>query len=146
MARTDLMSSEDYRILEHPADVGFEAFGASVEETFANAACALTSIRVDLECIEPREQLDVRATGRDLESLLFNWLGEVLYLEDAEGWLFAEFDIWKFTGIDLNAHARGERYDPARHALKSLVKAITYHQLEIKQTKGLWRAQVFVDI
>ncbi|MGH9469356.1 MAG: archease [Terriglobia bacterium] len=140
------MASEMFRILEHPADVGFEAYGASVAETFANAARALTSIRVDLEMIVLRESVTARAEGRDRESLLFNWLSEVLYLEDAEGWLFAKFEIEEMSDVAFHALARGEKYDPARHQLKSLVKAITYHQLAIEKTDCGWRAQVFVDI
>ena len=81
---------QPFRILEHTADIGFEAFGASREEVFANAARALFHIIVDLESVELRGALDLRVEGADLPSLLVNWLSELLYLQDAEGWLFAE--------------------------------------------------------
>ncbi len=42
-----------FRILEHPADVGFEAFGSTREETFANAARALIHLSVDLDAMIP---------------------------------------------------------------------------------------------
>jgi SHS2 domain-containing protein len=75
-----------------------------------------------------------------------NWLSELLYLQDAEGWLFREFELNSLSHNSLAAVARGERLDPARHQLKLLVKAITYHQLALEETPAGWRAQVYVDI
>jgi len=91
--RTGNAGMQQFRILEHPADVGFEAFGSTREETFANAARALTYLIVDLEAIDPREEVSVQVQGPDPESLLVNWLSELLYLHDAEGWLFRDFEI-----------------------------------------------------
>lgn len=135
-----------FRILEHTADIGFEAFGATREEVFANAACALLHLIVDLETIVPREEVTVQAAGADPASLLVNWLSEILYRHDAEGWLFRDLQVRSLESRSLAAVARGERFDPARHQMKLLVKAITYHQLVLEQTAQGWRAQVYVDI
>jgi SHS2 domain-containing protein len=40
----------------------------------------------------------------------------------------------------------GEPYDPARHEIKVEIKAVTYHQLTIKQEGGQWVGRVIVDI
>jgi len=135
-----------FRILEHTADIGFEAFGATREEVFANAACALLHLIVDLETIVPREEVTVQAAGADPPSLLVNWLSEILYRHDAEGWLFRDLQVRSLESRSLAAVARGEKFDPARHQMKLLVKAITYHQLVLEQTAQGWRAQVYVDI
>jgi len=135
-----------YRILEHTADIGFEAFGSTREETFANAARALTDLIVDLDAIDPREELTVRVQGADPESLLVNWLSELLYLHDAEGWLFRDFEIQNLRDDSLVAVARGEKFERWRHEAKLQVKAITYHQLALERTPEGWRAQVYVDI
>jgi len=137
---------EPFRILEHTADIGFEAFGATPEEVFANAAGALFHIIVELDSVEPRETVNLRVEGADAPSLLVNWLSELLYLQDTEGWLLREFAINSLSGKSLTAVARGEKADPARHQLKLLVKAITYHQLQLEPTATGWRAQVYVDI
>jgi SHS2 domain-containing protein len=138
--------SEHFRILEHTSDVGFEAFGSSREEAFSNAALALTSLIVDLETIALREPMVLTVTGADPESLLVNWLEEVLYHWDAEGWLLRYFTIEFCAEGELKACARGEKFDPERHAVKLLVKAVTYHQLVFEGGTHGWRAQVFVDI
>ncbi|MGO8789659.1 MAG: archease [Terriglobia bacterium] len=137
---------QPFRILEHTADVGFEAFGTTREEAFANAARALIYLIVELEAIETREEVSVQVEGSDPESVLVNWLSELLYLHDAEGWLFRDFEIQRLDDHSLSAVARGEKFQRSRHQAKLLVKAITYHQLLLEHTAGGWRAQVYVDI
>jgi SHS2 domain-containing protein len=137
---------QPFRILEHTADVGFEAFGTTREEAFVNAARALIYLIVELETIETRKEVSVQVQGSDPESLLVNWLSELLYLHDAEGWLFQDFEIQRLDDHSLSAVARGEKFQRSRHEAKLLVKAITYHQLLLEPTPGGWRAQVYVDI
>jgi SHS2 domain-containing protein len=143
---TGTAGMEQFRILEHTADVGFEAFGSTRQEAFVNAARALIYLIVDLEAIDAHEAVSVQVQGTDPESLLVNWLSELLYLHDAEGWLFRDFEILSLQEDSLSALARGEKFHSARHQAKLLVKAITYHQLALERTPEGWRAQVYVDI
>ena len=134
-------------MLEHTADVGFEARGPTRAEVFRNAGRALMSIIVDLETVRPQESIDLQATAGGPANLLVNWLSEVLYLQDTEGWLFRDFRIETLTDGSVRGAGRGERYNRDRHQIKLLVKAITYHQLLLEREKGgNWRAQVYVDI
>jgi SHS2 domain-containing protein len=137
---------EPFRVLEHTADIGFEAFGRTRQEVFANAARALVNIVVDLPSITARQEVRIEVEASDPPSLLVNWLSEILYLSDAEGWLFSDFEMRSLTDRSLSALARGEKFDPTRHQTKLLVKAITYHQLALEKTLEGWRAQVYVDI
>ena len=145
-------TERQFRVLEHTADIGFEAFGGSPEEVFANAARALEDLMVPLEAIEPRESATILAEGRDRESLLVNWLNELLYRFDTEGRLFREFKVTALGerpdcgGCSLEVLARGETFDPLRHPLKVQVKAITYHQILFEKTLEGWHARVYVDI
>jgi len=144
--KTGKAGLQQFRILEHTADVGFEAFGLTREETFVNAARALIYLVVELDAIDPREVVPVQVHGADPESLLVNWLSELLFLHDAEGWLFRDFEILSLHDDSLRALARGEKFQRSRHQAKLLVKAITYHQLALEKTPQGWRAQVYVDI
>ena len=137
---------QPFRILEHTADIGFEAFGASRAEVFENAGRALFHIIVEAESVAPREQVNVLAQGTNPSELLVNWLSELLFLQDAEGWLFRDFEVISLSDNSIQAVARGEKFDPARHQIKLLVKAITYHQLVLEEAAGVWRVQVYVDI
>jgi len=135
-----------FRFLEHTADVGFEAFGSTRAEAFANAGRALFHLVVDLDSIDPSEELLLRVEGPDLRNLLVNWLSELIYLHDAEGWLLRDFDILDLQDDSMSAVARGEKFERSRHQAKLRVKAITYHQLAFEKTAEGWRAQVYVDI
>jgi SHS2 domain-containing protein len=137
---------ESFRILEHTADIGFEAFGKTRAEVFANSGRALQSLMVDLDQIAPRDELEIRVEGSDAPSLLVNWLGEILYRIDADARLFHDFQVQSLDDRSLVAVARGEPFDRARHQVNLQVKAITYHQLSLDLTPGGWRAQVYVDI
>jgi protein archease len=137
---------EGFRVLEHTADVGFEAFGSTREEVFRNAGRALQNIMVDLDSIVPREKLEIHLEGEDAGSLLVNWLSEILYRIDADGRLFHDFTVRALDDRSLTAIAHGESFDRARHQVKLQVKAITYHQLSLEKTAEGWRAQVYVDI
>jgi SHS2 domain-containing protein len=137
---------DSFRVLEHTADIGLEVFGSSRGELFANAARALLHLVVDLDTIRPLRELIVKAEGSSSEALLVNWLSEILYLLDAEGWLFCDFTLEELEENAIRATVRGERFDRGRHQAKLLVKAVTYHQLAVERTPQGWRARVYVDI
>ncbi len=105
------------------------------------------NVIVDLESVTPREQVAVTAQGREPPGLLVAWLSEILYLFDAEGWLFRDFEVAGLTDRSIEASGGGERFERGRHQIKLLVKAITYHQLALDEIgTGRWRARVYVDI
>jgi protein archease len=138
--------SGNFRVLEHTADVGFEAYGSTREEVFASAARALTELMVETAAIVPREPAEFHVEGDSAAGLLVNWLSEILYRFDAEGWLYADYEVTDLSERSLAARARGERFDRTRHTVKVQVKAITYHQLLLEETPQGWRARVFLDI
>jgi SHS2 domain-containing protein len=135
-----------FEILEHPADIGFRAFGATLPELFANAATAMLSIACDLEKVAPKAEYPIAAAGSDYESLLVNWLSEVLYWFDGKRIALREFRVTRLEPDRIRALARGEPRNAGRHRSKLIVKAVTWHQLKIAQTPGGWAAEVYLDI
>ena len=135
-----------FRILEHTADVGFEAFGSTLPEVFENAARALANLIAEPATVEPSETVRIEVGGTDGPDLLVNWLSEILYQHDAESWLFHDFKVEILDDHAVSGIAWGEKIDWARHQSNLMVKAITYHQLSLQQTADGWRAQVYVDI
>lgn len=134
-----------FELLEHPADIGFRAHGRAIPELFAVCAEALLSIILDASEAQDREAWQVSVQGSDLESLLVNWLNEVLCYVDAKRVIFTRTEI-RIQGDQLNATCRGEARDFARHPSRVLVKAVTYHQLRIFESEGGWTAEVYVDV
>jgi SHS2 domain-containing protein len=135
-----------FELLEHPADIGFRAYGNSMEELFANCAHALISIILDPSGIIPVQQVQLRAEGSDMESLLVNWLNEVLYYVDTRRLALQSFDVSFPDSFRLTSIASGEVRDPDKHPVRLSVKAVTYHQLKLSKQSETWLAEVYVDV
>jgi SHS2 domain-containing protein len=135
-----------FEILEHPADVGFRATAGSLPELFESAAEALVSVALDPHNILPAQSATLRAEGDSNESLLVNWLSEVLYWLDGERFAIRSFKVHEFGSGRISAEVRGERLDPARHEVRLVVKGITYHQLKIENNDHDWTCEVYLDV
>ncbi len=140
-----------FRFLEHTADVKIEAEGETVEEAFEEAAKALYELMTDTSKIEPRVEKKITVEGEDLESLLYNWLEEFIYLTDAERLVFSEVNIEEVKKesdgrYKLTATAKGEKFDHNKHVSKTEVKAATYHEMEINIKNDSVRLIFVLDI
>src|SRR5690242_7477850 len=116
----------NFETLEHPADVGFRAWGNSIEELFGNCAAALISIILDPSHVTGRHQWNLEAEASDRESLLVNWLNEVLYHVDTRRLVFDSFAIKIQEPFRLSCEATGEQRSPEKHPVRVSVKAATY--------------------
>jgi SHS2 domain-containing protein len=148
---------ERYRILDHPADGKFRAFGATMEEAFANAALATASIMVDWEKVEKRVEHPVRIEAGDLQQLLNKFLSELLYLFDAKKFVLGtaediqiEIPPSEGTGEPIRLSARFVGDDrPELYEFHGDVKAVTYSEMRIDScdcSPGPWVLQVVVDL
>ena len=136
---------KDFEILNHTADVGIIAYGADMNQAFANAAIALFSLITELSEVEEVLHRDIKLTAPDEESLLVEWLNELIYLFDAEKIIFKRFDIINLNSTQLKARSYGEKVDSSKHKLKTGVKAATYHMLKVDKANGC-KVQVLFDI
>jgi SHS2 domain-containing protein len=113
---------------------------------FAAAAEALVSIAIKTADVEPRAQYKIGASGEDEESLLVNFLNEVLYQLDGARIAFRRFEVSQIEGDRVEATGWGESRDAERHRARIVVKGVTYHQLRITHTPERSEAEVYVDI
>ena len=135
-----------FRILEHTADIGFETWADTPAGVFTGSLEALMAIAAEEAEVEPRAELAVDVTGTDYADLLVNFLSEVLYQFDAGRFTAAGVVVESISPTRLVARLTGEPRNPERHRWRVIVKAITYHGLEVEQRDGQWRARVFLDI
>jgi SHS2 domain-containing protein len=135
-----------FELLDHPADIGFRTWGDSLETLFANCAYALSSIILDPSHIAADRDVTITAEGCDVESLLVNWLNEVLYYVDSKRLAFESFQVRFPEAAKVFCEARAEYRDPEKHPVRLLVKAVTYHQLKVSTSDGQWLAEVYVDV
>ena len=140
------MVSKDFEVINHTADVGVVAYGANLSQAFANAARALFSLITEPESVKETLSWDIELRAPDEESLLVEWLNELIYLFDTEHILFGRFEISELGGGRLRARGYGEKVS-SRHQLKTGIKAATYHMLSVSQDEdNVYRVKVIFDI
>jgi SHS2 domain-containing protein len=135
-----------FTILDHPADMGIEARGASMKEAFEQAARGLLSIILDYSKVELNKTEYIHVHAADPQQLLVRWLNEILYCFDGQHFIPKECTINQMSDTSLSAEVRGEYFRPSVHRTKLDVKAITYHQLLLKEEKGEYFVRVYLDI
>jgi SHS2 domain-containing protein len=132
-----------YEVIEHTADVGLRAWGASLEQCFEQATWALADI-IGIHRPGAGEPVTLEVQAADLEGLLVDWLSEVLYLHDTRDATLAGVEI---ESVDAR-NARGTvSLSPRRADVEGTqVKAVTYHRLSVAREDGLFVAHVYVDV
>ncbi len=136
---------KDFEIIDHTADIGIMAYGTDLSQVFVNAARAMSSLITELDDVAEALYRDIEVHAPDRESLLVEWLNELIYLFDAENIIFKRFDIVELDNTLLKARSYGEKVDSSRHRIKMGIKAATYHMLKVEGGKE-FSAQVLFDI
>lgn len=135
-----------FEILEHTADTGIRAYGATAEDALTQAALGMFTIITDPACVAPVQEVTIEVVATDREALLHDWLEELLYQSLTRGMLFSRFAVNRLDETSLQAAAWGEALDPAKHPLKIEIKAVTYHRLAFGPSEGGWEAVAIFDI
>ena len=132
------------------ADVAFEAWGATRELLFAASAAALLRTMVEEPAeVQPRQEIAISLEHEELDLLLFDFLGELVFYKDARRLLLHadELRINDARGvIRLEVLARGEEIDPQRHKLLVDVKAVTLHRFQVACDNGTWKTTIVLDV
>lgn len=139
---------EKYKFSMHTADAKFKAFGKTLDESFKNAALAMFSLMVDSKEIEAKITKEIYIKADDQKSLLYKWLEELLFLLDTEGFLLK--DVRRLTiksrdKFELNARIAGDKVSD-KYELKGEVKAVTYHDMDIKEEENKVSVRVVLDL
>ena len=134
-----------FEFIDHTADVGILVTAPTPEGMFETAALAFTEVVTNADSLNHRLERKIRLHENDMEALLVSWLQELLYLLDTEDLVFGRFQV-KLQDFSMEATAWGEAFDPEIHPIKTEIKAVTYHQLEVEQNDQGWRAKVIFDI
>lgn len=141
-----------YEFFDKTADAKFKAYGYTLEESFKNALEAMTSIMFKIEDIEEyefdKEKREVNVEGTNLETLLYNFLEEAIFLLSAESFvgLVEKIKIRELDeGYELTAILTGTQ--SINFESTGEVKAVTYNEMHVKiNDSGMWECQVVVDL
>jgi len=152
-----------FELMEHTADVGIRARGATLEEAFEQATLGLAEILGALGSGGPGEAVAIEVSAPDPGGLLVDWLNEALWLREVrQAWLAGvQVDrvgdgaaIGSVTFSSRGPAGEGATGDPAPddgpHAPApdgTFVKAVTYHRLRVESDpSGGWLIEVYLDV
>ncbi|MCU0516643.1 MAG: archease [Oscillatoria sp. Prado101] len=142
MKNLDFFKEAGFEEIDHTADWAYRVWGPNLEELFIQAALGLFALAgADLEP-EPVVVRELQLRGVDSESLLVAWLNELLYLHESEGLGFNQFDIGHLDRQSLQVRVTGA---PVKSWLK-FIKAVTYHDLSIRETGAGLEATLVIDV
>jgi len=137
---------ERYKVFDHTADLGVAIYGKTVKELFANAAFAVFDIITDLNRVKTTEERTIIVEGECWEDLLVNYLREVLYMFNGGGLLLKEYSIIEIDPQHLEGRVSGELFNPSKHRINTEIKAVTYHQVTVRETPEMWTGRVIFDV
>lgn len=134
-------TASGFEEIDHTADVAFRLWAPDYESLLVQAAWAAAQVMsgdIYRGPFQLQKQLVLEAFDR--ESLLVEWLSELTYFAEADREVFYEFEFERVSDRRLIAVAGGKRVK----TLKTVIKAITYHNLKIVKTdRGLETTIVF---
>jgi SHS2 domain-containing protein len=132
-----------YRWVDHTSELELGIEAGSEAAVFEDALVALGELLA--ERLEDDEGTPVRhevtASAPDRATLLAEWLSELIYLVESEGFVPERIDRLDLGEGELDATVHGRRSRPPH-----LVKAVTYHRLEMREQDGSWLATVVLDV
>jgi SHS2 domain-containing protein len=130
--------------ISHTADVKIRARAQTPDALFSESFLALmqTVYGTDRNGKIP---LEIRIDSDTIESLLCDFLSEVLFIAEVKGLVFSRADI-TITGMHLTAILYGESFDPLRHSSGTEVKGISYSGLIIQKDANGYMLDILFDV
>ena len=117
-----------------------------MEELFTNAAHGLTSLLAPEILPTPDREVHVELEGVDYNDLLVDWLREILFYYDAEGFVLSEARVDALSQSALQGRLLGTTLSSEELSGEMEIKAVTYHGLAITRHETGFSAKVVFDI
>ena len=131
-----------HRWIEHTAELQLELHARSEAAIFRQAVLALRELLEDDGPVTgDRAERSVEVEATDRGALLAEWLAELVFLAETEGLVPDEARDLVVGEDSVTAVVVGRTRAP-RH----LVKAVTYHDLELHRDRDGWRGNVVLDV
>lgn len=132
-----------FEIIEHTADVGIVARGATATELFEQAARGLADISGTWTPGAPDRHVQVDLDAPDLGALMVDWLNELMYLQEINDAHYSSVEVRWVSDRRLQASIG---LSAGAEWTGTAVKAATFHKLVVEQRSDEWFARVYVDV
>jgi len=145
---------KDFEVLPHTADIKIRVYGKTLEQFFTNAligmfqvigpkipGCAVKHERVMCDNLPEHHEVEIEAP--DLGALLVDFLSEALYLSDVHNEAYLNAKIHAVSQTHIKATVYGVKVKGFEVVE---IKAVTYHEVDVKKIDGLWQSNIVFDI
>ena len=130
--------------ISHTADVKIRARAPTLEALFSETFKALMQVMYGATRSGGIVR-EITVESPDNESLLADFLSEVLFVSEVEGLVFLSARI-SINGSRLTAELTGEPFDHVRHCGGSEVKGISYSGLSITHDANGYMLDIIFDV
>ncbi len=137
-----MKATDNFQEIEHTADWALLVRGNTLLDLFVNAAIGMYTLTVDAPQVLAQVERSIEVSGIDAETLLINWLNELLYATEVDGLVFGQFAMVEFGPNRLRAVARGQVGLP----LRKHIKAATFHNLRVAPTDNGYEVVIVFDV
>ncbi len=131
-----------YKFLDHTADIKLEVISSTKEGLFNEITKALADYLTGGKKIIQSTSREVQISGRDIQELIYKFIDEIIYLIDAERFVASSASVKIVNGL-IKGTLKGDSIDA--YKIQG-VKAATYAEMDIQQTKKGWKASVVIDV
>jgi SHS2 domain-containing protein len=136
------MDEPAWREIEHTADWALEIRGKDHAQLFENAARGMASLLGGRSVGRRTSRKRLRLIAPDWETLLVDWLSELLFWLEEEGLILHDVRIERIKETEVRAEATGTKgTDLGRH-----IKAVTYNDLAIRAFEGGLETTIVFDV
>ena len=136
-----------YQLIDHTADISIKFFGDTTKKLFTNSAISLSEIIFNKkpEKIKGnRNKIHLNFSADDITVLYIDFLREILFQNNQNYCYFYKIKINEFSAAKLSADCYF--YQLNANNITREIKAVTYHNIEIKQEQHTYYSVVTFDI
>lgn len=134
--------------MDHTADVALEVEAADPAELFGRAAAGMMYLLLERLPERADRSRELRLSSTDLPGLFRDWLRELLFWHEDEGFVVASADVRRLESgdgdearLEATVHGGAEREPPVRE-----IKGVTLHGLAVERRDGGWYGRVIFDV
>ncbi len=136
------MEGPPYEEVEHTADWALKVRASTLPELFANAARGMYSLLGAERHGDTTVSHMLQLEAPDSETLLVDWLSELLHLLESKNEIFGVFDLSDMGHSHLQACIIGGQARP----MTKQIKAVTFHNLHIEESEQGYEVTVVFDV
>ena len=140
--------SSSYNFIDHTADIAVEVTADSIEELFIASAQAFKEAVVEPDSGSVKGTFNLVLDSHLLESLLVNFLNELNFRLISKKKIFNNINKIKVYQIDdnWNLECLVSENDVDEDKIKTEIKSVTYHQMDLRKTKQGFKTLIVFDI